>query len=65
MSYFESRPWLSSYADGVPAEIPPTTQTLTDMLDASVKRYGRRVALDFFGQTLTYRELGDEAARVA
>jgi len=65
MSYFESRPWLSSYADGVPADIPPTTQTLTDMLDASVKRYGRRVALDFFGQTLTYRELGDAVARVA
>jgi len=65
MSYFESRPWLSSYANGVPAEIPRTTQTLTDMLDASVKRYGRRVALDFFGQTLTYRELGDAVARVA
>jgi len=30
MSYFDSRPWLSSYADGVPADIPPTTQTLTD-----------------------------------
>ncbi|MCY7413460.1 MAG: AMP-binding protein [Salinibacterium sp.] len=65
MSYFESRPWLSSYAEGVPADIPPTTQTLTDMLNASVKRYGRRVALDFFGKTLTYRELGDAVARVA
>lgn len=65
MSFFDDRPWLDSYADGVPADIAPTTQTLSDMLAASVKRFGGKVALDFFGQTLTYRELGDAVARAA
>ena len=57
MSFFDSRPWLPSYPEGVPSDIPAPTQTLTDMLDTSIKRYGRKVALDFFGQTSTYREV--------
>jgi long-chain acyl-CoA synthetase len=65
MSALDHRPWLASYAKGVPADIGPTTQTLTDMMLASTKRFGRRVALDFFGATTTYRELGDHIDRVA
>lgn len=65
MSFFDSRPWLSSYPEGVPSDISAPTQTLTDMLEASVKRYRRKVALDFFGRTRTYRELGGEVSRVA
>jgi long-chain acyl-CoA synthetase len=65
MSFFDSRPWLSSYPEGVPSDISAPTQTLTDMLEASVKRYRRKVALDFFGRTRTYRELGREVSRVA
>ncbi len=37
-----SRPWLDSYAEGVPAEIDEPTQTLPEMLSASVKAFGRR-----------------------
>jgi len=65
MSFFDSRPWLPSYPEGVPSDIPAPTQTLTDMLDTSIKRYGRKVALDFFGQTSTYREVGDAVSRAA
>jgi long-chain acyl-CoA synthetase len=65
MSFFDSRPWLSSYPEGVPSDISAPTQTLTDMLEASVKRYRRKVALDFFGRTRTYGELGREVSRVA
>ena len=35
------------------------------MIDMSTKRFGRRVALDFFGATTRYRGLGDAVARVA
>jgi long-chain acyl-CoA synthetase len=59
------RPWLSSYAPGVPAEIEPVAQTLVDMLDDSVRRHPRRPALEFFGAVTTYRELGDQVARAA
>ncbi|WP_136041647.1 MULTISPECIES: long-chain-fatty-acid--CoA ligase [unclassified Microbacterium] len=61
----ESRPWLDSYAAGVPAEIDEPTQTLPQMLSASVKAFGRRPALDFFGAVTSYRELGDQVARAA
>ncbi|WP_307216134.1 long-chain-fatty-acid--CoA ligase [Microbacterium sp. SORGH_AS_0888] len=65
MSSYASRPWLSAYAEGVPHEIEPVTQTLPDMLAQAVAHHGRRTALVFFGATTTYRELGDQVARAA
>ncbi len=65
MDQLTARPWLASYADGVPAEIEPVTQTLVDMLDDAVARYPRRPALEFFGAVTTYRDLGDQVARAA
>ena len=65
MDQLTARPWLASYADGVPAEIEPVTQTLVDMLDDAVARYPRRPALEFFGAVTTYRELGEQVARAA
>jgi long-chain acyl-CoA synthetase len=64
-SVFRTRPWLSSYADGVPHDIEPTTQTLPDMLDDAVSRFGPKVALDFFGATTGYVQLGRQVARAA
>ncbi|WP_136051460.1 long-chain-fatty-acid--CoA ligase [Microbacterium sp. K36] len=60
-----SRPWLRSYAEGVPADIDEPTQTLPQMLAASVRRYARRPALEFFGAVTTYRELGEQIDRAA
>lgn len=65
MSVFESRPWLAQYAPGVPHDIAPITQSLVDMMDESVRRFGSRVALDFFGDETTYAELGERIERVA
>src|SRR5687768_6871922 len=62
---FESRPWLSAYADGVPAEIDEPTQTLTEMMAESVRTFGRRPALEFFGAVTTYRDLGEQIERAA
>ncbi|QOC29741.1 MULTISPECIES: long-chain-fatty-acid--CoA ligase [Microbacterium] len=59
------RPWLSSYAPGVPSEIEPVTQTLPDMLDEAVRTHPSRPALEFFGAVTTYRDLGREVARAA
>lgn len=64
-SPYESRPWLDSYADGVPAEIDAPTQTLPEMMSASIAAFARRPALEFFGAVTTYRELGDRIARAA
>ncbi|MBC7590229.1 MAG: AMP-binding protein [Salinibacterium sp.] len=65
MTVFTSKPWLSSYAEGVPASIATPTQTLVEMLDVSVRRHRRRVALEFFGAETTYGELGEQVSRVA
>ncbi|MFJ6653755.1 long-chain-fatty-acid--CoA ligase [Microbacterium sp. NPDC091313] len=59
------RPWLHAYADGVPHDIAPVDETLVGMLEASVARYGRDVALEFFGAETTYAELGDDVSRAA
>ncbi|KQP97652.1 MULTISPECIES: long-chain-fatty-acid--CoA ligase [unclassified Rathayibacter] len=60
-----TKPWLSSYAEGVPTEIDPPTQTLVDLLEDSVARYRRGTALEFFGAETSYAELGDRVARAA
>lgn len=60
-----ARPWLAAYADGVPPDIAPVTETLVDMLDASVARYRTQDALEFFGARTTYAELGEQVERAA
>ncbi|MEV7694564.1 long-chain-fatty-acid--CoA ligase [Microbacterium sp. NPDC089189] len=62
---FASRPWLSSYAEGVPHEIDEPTQTLTEMMEASVAAHRARPALEFFGAVTTYKELGEQIERAA
>lgn len=64
-SPYASRPWSTSYAEGVPLEIDAPAQTLPEMLHASVERYGKKTALEFFGAPTTYRELGEQVARAA
>ncbi len=65
MALLSERPWLSSYAEGVPADIPEVAETLVDMIDDAVRQHRGAVALDFFGATTTYAELGDAIARAA
>lgn len=60
-----TKPWLSSYAEGVPTEIDPPTQTLVDLLEDSVSRFRRSTALEFFGARTTYAELGDRVSSAA
>ncbi|MEO8095520.1 MAG: AMP-binding protein, partial [Pseudolysinimonas sp.] len=59
------RPWLASYAEGVPEEIELPTGSLFDLVEASVAEFGDDVALEFFGRTTSYTELGDQIARAA
>ena len=66
MSEFDPpRPWTSSYADGVPEDLPPVTGSLIDILEESARLYPDAPALEFFGQVITYRRLLDQVQRVA
>ena len=65
MESTEERPWAKSYAPGVPLDIEVPEESLVDLLDSSVDRFGRLVALDFFGATTTYLQLGEQVAKAA
>ena len=53
------------YQPGVPAEIELPTGSLVELYQRSVKEAGPYAATDFFGQTKTYTQLGEEISRAA
>ena len=59
------RPWIRSYAAGVPADLAPVTGNLLDIVEASARDYPDAPALQFFGRTTSYRELSDAIAHAA
>ena len=59
------RPWIKSYAEGVPDDIELPTGSLADLIQASVTEFGDSVALEFFGRETSYAELGEQINRAA
>jgi long-chain acyl-CoA synthetase len=59
------RPWITSYAEGVPDDIELPTGSLADLIQASVTEFGDHVALEFFGRETSYAELGEQIDRAA
>ena len=59
------RPWLASYAEGVPDEIELPTGSLYDLVSAAIAEFPKAVALEFFGETTTYAEMGEQIDRAA
>jgi len=53
------------YQPGVPAEIELPTGSLVELCETAVDEAKNHVALDFFGRTTTYAQLGDQISRVA
>lgn len=62
---YASRPWLASYAPDVPDDVELPAGSLAHLMDESVAQYPRNVALEFFGATTTYAELGEQISRAA
>ncbi len=59
------RPWLSSYGEGVPKDLPPVTGSLIDLLEDSARDYPDAAALQFFGRETGYRALEVAVRRAA
>ena len=57
------QPWEKSYPAAVRWDAPIETTTLQELLDRAVASYGERPALEYRGRHISYRELGDFAAR--
>ncbi len=60
-----ARPWTKHYSPGVPADPTLPKGSLVDLVDASVRRFGNKTALEFFGARTSYRELGAQISRAA
>lgn len=64
-TYHPPRPWIASYAEGVPADLEPVTGSLVDIVEASARDYPEAPALQFFGRTTSYRSLSEQIDRAA
>ncbi|GLJ60026.1 long-chain-fatty-acid--CoA ligase [Microbacterium barkeri] len=59
------RPWVSSYAEGVPHDLPPISGSLLDLVDASARDFPGAPALQFFGRVVDYADLRAQIDRAA
>ncbi|WP_109211143.1 MULTISPECIES: long-chain-fatty-acid--CoA ligase [Microbacterium] len=64
-TYDPPRPWIASYAEGVPEDLSPVTGSLVDIVDASTRDYPDAAALQFFGRETSYRSLHEQIERAA
>ncbi|MCC2593223.1 AMP-binding protein [Tessaracoccus sp. OS52] len=58
-------PWTRNYQPGVRPEIDLPTTSLVEMCEQAVREAGDAVALQFFGRTTSYAQLGEQIARAA
>ena len=57
--------WTVHYQAGVPAEIALPHEPLTALMENAAREAPAYPATDFFGASLTYRQLGDQVSRAA
>ncbi|CAA9271864.1 MAG: Long-chain-fatty-acid--CoA ligase [uncultured Acetobacteraceae bacterium] len=51
-------PWLRSYPPGVDWDMPFPAETLPEMFDAAVARFGARTCMDFMGRRWSFTQMG-------
>lgn len=64
-TYDPPRPWIASYADGVPEDLEPVTGSLIDIVEESARDFPDAAALQFFGRETSYQSLLAQIERAA
>jgi len=64
-TFVPPRPWIASYAEGVPEDLADVSGSLVDIVEASARDYPDAPALQFFGRTTSYRDLQASIERAA
>ena len=59
------RPWLKNYSPGVAADVHLSETSLSHLIDDAIREVPHKIALEFFGATTTYAELGSQIDRAA
>jgi long-chain acyl-CoA synthetase len=52
------RPWLAHYSKDVPRTVSVPTVSLATLFDQAVSRYGASAAIEYYGATISYAQLG-------
>lgn len=65
MSWYDTRPWMAQYDDATRAAAPVVPRTTTGMLAQAVAASPDGKAVNYFGATLTYREVDELSDGVA
>lgn len=59
------RPWIRSYAETVPHDLPEMSGSLMDLVADSAREYPTAPALQFFGAVTSYASLAEQIDRAA
>lgn len=60
-----NRVWLKSYSPGTPHTIPIPKRPLPDFLESAAGWLPRRKAIQFYGSSMTYRELNEQVNQMS
>jgi len=60
-----ARPWLDSYAPGIPHDIEPVTGSLIDLVRLTAEKYPKATALEYFGAETSYESMVEQIQRAA
>lgn len=60
-----TRPWVQRYNPGVERDISLPDTSLSHLMEQAVRNAPDAIALDFFGTTTTYSQVGEQICRVA
>lgn len=65
MTIDTARPWLASYAPGIPHDIEPATGSLIDLVRVTAEKYPKATALEYFGAETSYQSMVEQVQRAA
>lgn len=65
MTIDTERPWLDSYAPGIPHDIEPVTGSLIDLVRSTAEKYPKATALEYFGAETSYESMVEQIQRAA
>ncbi|GAA4266904.1 long-chain-fatty-acid--CoA ligase [Frondihabitans peucedani] len=65
MTIDTERPWLASYAPGIPHDIEPATGSLIDLVRLTAEKYPKATALEYFGAETSYESMVEQIQRAA
>jgi long-chain acyl-CoA synthetase len=64
-SVYEQRPWLKHYLPGVKHDVDVPLISIGDAFDAAVKKWDKKKAVYYYGNEISYQELGEKVNRLA